>query len=403
MTDNNATPATDSVDVLVIGAGPAGIASAYALEQAGISYRVIDRANTIGSTWDRLYPSLHLNTSRFFSHMPGMKFPLRYGIFASGRDYHQYLLRYVDNHDFNIHLGIDVERVVPEDDLWRVESSEGVAYYPAIISATGVFNNPIMPDIPGLSDFKGDIMHASDFRHEHSVTGRRLLVVGNGPSGVDIAVASTKTAHSVRLAIRSGILVRKRFPGGLPKHAWMMIGDHLPPQLCARLMQQIGSWQQYHDQEVYGLPAPDAEGSAVASPGHELVPLVQSGAIRPVPAPIQFYEYSAEYADGTADTIDTVIMATGYEPVLHQYLDIDLQVHHGPLPPRDPCDWDIGPNGIRGWPLRDVSQHPNGRQVLGHPGLYLVGTYYKGRGAMFNFNVEARIAAQQIQAYLANF
>ncbi|MGB1288667.1 MAG: flavin-containing monooxygenase, partial [Aggregatilineales bacterium] len=181
-------------DVLVIGAGPAGIATAYALEQAGISYKVVDREQMIGSTWDKLYPSLRLNTSRFFSHMPGMPFPAEYGIFATGRQYHTHLLDFVDKHQFNIHTGIQVERVVPEAGLWRVETSENTQLYRAVISATGVYNNPVMPDIPGLLDFRGELMHSHDFRHPAQMTGKRLLVVGSGPSGVDTAIASTKYA-----------------------------------------------------------------------------------------------------------------------------------------------------------------------------------------------------------------
>jgi hypothetical protein len=67
------------------------------------------------------------------------------------------------------------------------------------------------------------------------------------------------------------------------------------------------------------------------------------------------------------------------------------------------CDWQIGPNGQRGFPMLDTSEHPNGREILGNPGLYLVGTFYKGKGAMYNFNVEAKIAAEQIKQYLAEF
>ena len=99
--------------------------------------------------------------------------------------------------------------------------------------------------------------------------------------------------------------------------------------------------------------------------------------------------------------LDSVIMATGFLPVLHKYLDIDMQYSNDMYYPEAGCDWDIGPNGIRGWPLRDVSQHPNGRQVLGHKGLYLVGVFYKGRGAFYNMTVEARIATEQIRQYLA--
>src|SRR5690606_31851432 len=82
--------------------------------------------------------------------------------------------------------------------------------------------------------------------------------------------------------------------------------------------------------------------------------------------------------DGSRHEVDTVIMATGYRPVLYQYFDYDGE--------RDNFDW----------PVRDFSQHPNGREVKGYPGLYLVGVFYQGRGAMYNFSVEAEIAAQQI-------
>ena len=107
-------------DVLVIGAGPAGINSAYALEQAGISYKVIDRADIVGYTWANLYPSLSLNTSRFYSHLPEEPFPLSYGIYASGQQYHDYLLGYVAERDFNIQLGIDVQRVAPAGNMWQI-------------------------------------------------------------------------------------------------------------------------------------------------------------------------------------------------------------------------------------------------------------------------------------------
>ena len=87
-------PQRAAEDVLVIGAGPAGIATAYALEQANISYKVVDRAQVIGSTWCSLYPSLTLNTSRYYSHMPEVPFPREYGIFPTGGQYYDYLDEY---------------------------------------------------------------------------------------------------------------------------------------------------------------------------------------------------------------------------------------------------------------------------------------------------------------------
>jgi hypothetical protein len=137
--------------------------------------------------------------------------------------------------------------------------------------------------------------------------------------------------------------------------------------------------------------------------GPDLIHAVRDGKVTPISAPVNFSADTVEFADGQRLPFDTVIMATGYRPVLQQYLDVELQYNDEPWQPASPCDWEIGPNGQRGWPLRDTSEHPNGRQILGHPGLYLVGTFYKGKGAMFNMKVEAEIAAAQIRDYLAQW
>lgn len=390
-------------DVLVIGAGPAGIASAYALQKAGLRYIVIDRATVIGSTWQQIYPSLRLNTTRFFSHLPGRRFAWYAGIFPKGRYYHQYLEEYVADHNFNIQLGVTVYRVAPKEDVWQVETSEGVFHYPAVICATGVFGNPIIPQIDGMEDFAGQIIHAHHFKSPQQFTARRVLVVGNGPSGIDIATACVHTAaRPVYIAIRTGIDFRPRYPYGLPKHAWMMIAEKLPKPLCQWLMRKIDSAR---------LPIPKdsplqafiGNKSSVTIPyqGPELVRAVARGDVIPVRHPIRFDKTGVELADGSYLPCDAVILATSYQPVLHQYLDIEMHFAEESTTPNEPCNWDIGPNGTRGWPLLDRSQHPNGRQVLNYAGLYLVGTFYKGKGAMYNFHIEADIAAQQIKTYLA--
>ncbi len=395
-------------DILVIGAGPAGIATAYALQQAGLHYRVVDRASVIGSTWNSLYPSLRLNTTRFYSHMWDMKFPLNYGMFPTARQYHYYLLAYVDKHRFNINLGVEIERVTLDGDGWRVESSEGVHRYPVVVSATGIFGSPVVPHIPGLERFQGELIHSSEYRHPDQARDKRVLVVGNGPSGVDIAIEAATTARQpVQLAIRTGIDLRPRYPYGLPRHAWMMIGEKLPTGWCDWL-QRVTNNLRYAQQERYGLrrPAADADSSsAVPYRGPGLINAVRDGHVQPVTAPVAFDGDQVELADGTLLQPDLVVMATGFRPVLHQYLsppDVVFDFNPNPAPPWSSCRPSIPPNGIRGWPLRAADDHPShdGRGIPGYPGLYVVGTFYKGKGAMYNFNVEAHIAAQQIRAYL---
>lgn len=398
------TPQIAEHDVLVIGAGPAGINAAYALEQVNISYKVVDKAEIVGSTWASLYPSLDLNTSRWFSTFPEKNFPLSYGVFPSGKQYYSYLAEFVQEHDFNIQLGVTVEQVSRKGQWWQVEIDDASYLYKAVISATGIFNNPIMPQIEGMADFGGILIHASDFKDDAQVANKRVLVVGNGPSGVDISVAAGKVANAAHIAIRSGVMLKRRYPFGIPKHLWLMLGERLPDAWCKNLMSFIGK-QDYGDTSQYGLLPPSAgSGGMTAYAGPELLDAVKRQDVTPVQAaPTRFDEHGAHFNNGEYHEYDVVIMATGYEPVLHQYLDVDLQYNPDPWQPQSICDWQIGPNGQRGFPLRDTSEHPNGRQILGHEGLYLVGVFYKGKGAMYNMTVEANIAAEQIQRYLVNW
>lgn len=394
---------TANTDVLVIGAGPAGIASAYALQQAGISYEVVDRAERVGDTWASLYPSLKLNTTRFFSHMPGKRFPLHYGLFPTGRQYYEYLCAFVAQHNFNITLGVTVQRVAPEGRWWRVESSRGVEHYKAVISATGIFGNPITPEFPGMARFQGECIHSHEFRDPQQIAGKRVLVVGNGPSGVDVSVASSEVAAATYIAIRSGVTLRRRYPLGLPRHGWLLLTQHLPKSWCRWIMKKLGSIG-YPQAARYGLlPAAEGTGGMTAYQGPELLNAVKAGRVTPVPTLKRFHPYEVELVDGRCLAVDTVIFATGYRPVLGRYLDIDLPYSTMPWQPPSICDWERGPNGQRGWPLRDTSEHPNGRQVVGYPGLYVVGTFYKGKGAMHNMNIEAAIASEQIRHFLAGW
>lgn len=392
-----------TADVLIIGAGPAGLNAAYALEQAGIEYRLIEATEQLAPTWNSLYPSLRLNTSRFFSELPGKRFPLRWGIHPTARQYHRYLSEWVAERRLTVEHGIEVHRVAPgPDGCWQVETSQGRTSYRAVIPATGVFGNPQLPNIEGMDSFGGTIMHSRDFRHPDQIRGKRTLVVGTGPSGADIAVAAGQAAAGgyAWLSIRSGVDLRPRYPYGLPKHIWMMLGERMPERYCVWLQRQTGKIT-YNMADFGVWQAPPNTGSGVGYRGPELLNALRQGQVRPVQRPVRFDARGVTLADGAVIELDAVIMATGYFPVLHKYLAIEMRYSKAMYYPQAGCEWDIGPNGIRGWPLRDTSAHPNGRQVLGHPGLYLVGVFYKGRGAFYNMTVEARIAAEQIREYLA--
>ncbi len=403
--------------VLVIGAGPAGIACAYFLERAQIPYEVVDQAEVIASTWAQVYPSLRLNTTRFFSHLPGQRFPLAYGIFPTGKQYHRYLHSYARRHGFRIRLGVMVRRVEPDRGGWKVTLNDGgretISWYPVIIAATGRFSNPFTPAIPGLAAFRGSLIHARDYQgaaaflHTLKADRPRIVVVGSGPSGVDIAVdlgrhlRDKHPVQTVLLAMRTGIVLRYRYPLGLPKHLWMMISASLP--FLGPLIEKI-SEMTYRNVAQSGIRVPTAgqTSSAASVRGPDLIRAVRAGQVICVDGVRRFLPDALETENGSIYPVDAVILATGYCPALAYLTGIDAAL-----------DAD-------GWPVRSASSAYSSLSVtygVGQvaddqkalfkrevaPGLFLVGTYYQGRGALYNFNIEAQVAVHQISEYLARW
>jgi cation diffusion facilitator CzcD-associated flavoprotein CzcO len=376
-------------ETLIIGAGPAGLAAAYCLTRAGLPYRVVDRAGEIASTWAHLYPSLQLNTARFVSHLPGRRMPLRYKLYPTGAQLYAYLADYAARGQFNIQLGVNVRRVAPSPDSgWLVETDRWTARFPSVIIATGRFSNPYMPHIDGQESYSGRLLHASAYRNAADFADQRVMVVGNGPSGVDIAVEVAAAARQpVWLSIRSDIVMARRFPLGLPETAWRIILDRLPTRVNKWLTDRI-SYMPYPDQDFlareFGVKfAPNRVnrvGSSAPIRGRELIDAARAGHVRPTAGLVRLDGRCAVLSDGTRIETDAVILCTGYRPALG-YLDFPYETD------RD------------GW-LRRISDDitDNVTQVAGCAGLYVVGRYYRGLGPLHNIRAEARDAATRIAA-----
>lgn len=368
-------------DVMVIGAGPAGLIAAYYLRAAGIDFRMVEKADHVGSTWSNLYPSLKLNTINFLSKLPGEPTVWEEGWFMSGQRFHQQMVDFQAKHQFDIEFNVEVTHVAPEGDGWRVVTNRDSGWYAAVMIASGKFNNPFIPDFPGQDDFTGTRIHARDFHDPRDFAGQRVMVVGSGPSGADISSALTETAqHPIYVSVRSDMLLARSFPYGLPAPYWRWILRGLPDRVKGPLYQHIG-WRTYRDLDRYGIKIgrnrEEREGTSAPVRGPEFYNGVRDGHIKVVPGLARLGADYAETRDGARYPIDALILATGYRPALG-YLDITYETD------RD------------GWPVRD-----DGQEVAGYPGLYIVGRFYQGQGPVMNFIEEAQITARQLQARLA--
>jgi len=396
--------------VLLIGAGPAGIVQAYFLKRAAIPFRWVDRGAVLAETWASLYPSLRLNTTRFFSHMPQKRFPLHYGIFPTGAQYHAYLVEYAREQGLTPELGVTVTGVTPRDGGYWVETSAGDAWYPNVILATGRFSNPYTPPIPALDRYDGLRLHAHDYRDPSAFKGRRVLVIGNGPSGMDISIDAGRVNAPHRpalLSMRSGITLKRRYPLGLPKHAWMILGERLPARIADPLLTWVDNVG-YRRAALRGIKiAADGQSSSAATRGAELIHAVRRGQVLCVSEPQDSdgARVQVTHLDGVArwHEVDVVVLATGYQPALGFLRGVTFSVDD------------------QGWPLRESSMgyqytrrysygvgHAtderlalHAREIRGYAGLFLQGVYYKGKGTTYNINIEAAVIAEQVAQRIA--
>jgi cation diffusion facilitator CzcD-associated flavoprotein CzcO len=307
--------------VIVVGAGPAGIASALALKDAGLAPVVLDRADRVASSWRSRYDGLRLNTWRPFSHLPGRPFPKGTPTFPSRDQLVEHVERHAGEEGIELRLGTHVERIERGDGEWVVRTSEGEVRARQVIVASGLEASPFMPDWARRESFEGALLHSSQYRNAGPFKGQRVLVVGPGSSGMEIAHELAEGgAAEVWLAVRTppNILLRQG-PGPVPGDligTWLW---HLPTRVADRIA-RFARRMDLGDMTEYGLPAPEQgvfadvreRGKVQAIVDAAVIDAIKGGRIEVVAAVESLDSSGAELADGTRLAPESVICATGY-------------------------------------------------------------------------------------------
>src|SRR5207249_167594 len=164
-----------SVDVIVIGAGPAGLATSQQLGARGIRHLVLERGDVVGHTWANLYDSLTLHTGKHLSSLPGLRFPRAYPLFVPRRLFCDYLSRYAETFRLPVETESAVTAVRHDNGGWRVSTSHGERRAAAVVIATGIVANPQRPRIAGADTFQGRLTHSVEYRSPAPYAGRRVL------------------------------------------------------------------------------------------------------------------------------------------------------------------------------------------------------------------------------------
>ncbi|MFJ3642592.1 flavin-containing monooxygenase [Streptomyces sp. NPDC090108] len=313
--------------VYVIGAGPGGLAVAYALRARGVRAVVLEKSDRVGASWRRHYDRLHLHTTRRLSALPGLKMPRRFGRWVSRDDVVRYLEKYAEHHELEIVTGVEVFRVERAADEeaggWLLHASGGRELAgSAVVVATGFNHTPRLPEWPGRDAYTGELLHAGEYRNARPYADRDVLVVGVGNTGAEIAVDLVEGGASrVRLAVRTTPhIVRRSTAGWAAQHTGILV-RRLPVGLVDRLARPMAK-AATPDLSDKGLPRPDTglysrvRQGAIPVQDVGLVDAVRTGKVEIVAAVEEFADGQVVLADGSRITPDAVIAATGYTRAL---------------------------------------------------------------------------------------
>lgn len=312
---------------IIIGAGPGGLAVAWTLKEAGLDPLLIDREKIPCSSWHAYYPSLRMNSWRRLSSLPGMRLSAEFGPWPMRNDFLAYMKKYVEVLDPDVRYETEVHRVDREAGRWVVRTSGGDLHTRNVVVATGLHRKPFVPDWPGLDEFEGEFLHARSYTVPDSFVGKDVLVVGCGPTGIDIAVAVANAGASrVRMSIRNMPVLFKLSPTTSLLCQAIKHGP-LPHALVNRaslLMHKM----QWGDLSEYGLAAPkEGTMAGVARIGHAygaidrgLIPAVRDGSIEVVTGVTGFDKKAVLLEGGASIKPDVVIASTGQRPDMERFL-----------------------------------------------------------------------------------
>ncbi|WP_326728150.1 ArsO family NAD(P)H-dependent flavin-containing monooxygenase [Streptomyces phaeochromogenes] len=298
--------------VVIVGGGQSGLAAGYHLRRLGVDFVILDAQSTPGGAWQRAWDSLHLFSPAGFSSLPGRLMPAQPGEeYPDAAHVVSYLRDYEKRYDLPVARPVRVRGVHREAQLLRVETDSGTWRARAAISATGTWWRPFLPAVPGRGDFGGEQLHTVDYRTPRDFAGQRVIVVGGGNSGAQIAA---DLAYDTELT-----WVTQRPP------------RFLADDIDGRVLFDAATARRR------ALDEGRSDTGGVASLGDIVaVPPVRAardgGLLKATPMFTRLIPGGVEWADGTRAEADTVIWCTGFRPALSHLAPLQLRGVRGHIP-----------------------------------------------------------------------
>ncbi len=327
----------------VIGAGAAGVSALQQLREAGYEVECFEKTDRVGGHWHTDYDALHLITSRDMTHFEGFPMPADFPHFPRRDQVRAYIESYARHHGHfeMIHFNTAVESVtpVPSGDGpvgsagWRVVTSRGdEGVFDGVLVANGHLWSAKVPAV--AAEFTGVQLHSSEYKNVADLRGHRVLVVGAGNSGCDIAVDVAQHRLDVDVVMHKGIHFQPKTYFGVPRAEVPFLAEFSPDEqdLINRLLARvsIGEAKNYP-----GMPIPESRTLAggATTVNDLMLYWVHHGRIGIKPAIARIEGTTVHFTDGTSKDYDNILWATGFNVSL-PFLDDDQITWRSGVPVR---------------------------------------------------------------------
>lgn len=359
-------------NVVIVGAGPAGLAVAACLKQAGQDFIILEKADEVAPSWRRHYRRLHLHTVRSLSSLPFAPFPKNHPRYVPREKVVDYLDAYAERFGLKPRFGVSVKSVRRDDGKLLVETDAGSFNARKVVVATGNNAEPITPRFPGIEAFKGKVLHSATYTEAAPYVGKDVLVIGMGNTGAEIALDLAESGAHPTISVRKGVHIVPRQLFGVPIQMVGIASRPMPRALNDWMFPKILDLA-LGRLEKYGIVRPKQgilqgiEAGRIPVIDVGTVAAIKQGRIGIAPDIASFTGDGVTFVDGVEKKFDAAIFATGYRPGYGAFL---------------PAELSPGKSGV------------NAR--ASELGIYLVGFYNPVTGLLREIGIEAQAVAKDI-------
>lgn len=367
------------VEVIIIGAGPAGLAVAACLRKANFDCMILEQHQQVASAWHRHYERLHLHTDKKNSELPFLPHPKTSPRYPSRQQVIDYLESYAKAFQLDIRFGQRVTTACQQNDQWIVKTHDASYLTRNLVIAAGNTRQPFLPTWHGQDSFQGTSLHSSEYKNGKPFRGQNVLVVGFGNSGGEIAMDLWEHGAKPSIAVRGAVNVIPRELLGIPILSIGIVQTKIPSGIADAinaliLRAVVGDITKYGLRKLQYGPT-----TQIRRDGH--IPLIDVGTMRLIreghvtiyPGIQEFTKDSIKFVDGRQSRFDAVVLATGYRPRVHDFLQA------------------TGVYNEEGMPLTSGCESPQ-------KGLYFCGYYVSPTGMLREIAIEAKKISASIAA-----